>query len=292
MGSAPRRSQRTACWTNRRNIGIPTSVAHLRAPQTGKEKSAVRGPHLVLGLTPGQRRRRWGRSAYGLLIGVLFALIGAQVTPAGGRPVALALAAAGVVAGKLVALGLHAGPRWGGIRWRTRPAWWSWRLPGPSFSGPRERAEARGIIGSDPLTTRTRPGDTRRNGHGWSRSAGEGSDHGTRHRRGGGLLAVGAPSARRYHEVGGGGPGAIKEGAAAGRAATAAGRRRPRARRRDLAAGAGCGHEFGDGSARVFPGCDRRPRRVAARSAATSWSARPRASPPSPGSTSKPSTTW
>ena len=50
----------------------------------------------------------------GLLIGVLFALIGAQVTHVVlprrfGYPVALALAAAGVVAGELVALGLHAG---------------------------------------------------------------------------------------------------------------------------------------------------------------------------------------
>jgi hypothetical protein len=45
MGSAPRRSQRTACgWTNREDIGIPTSVAGLRAPQAGKEKSAVREP--------------------------------------------------------------------------------------------------------------------------------------------------------------------------------------------------------------------------------------------------------
>ena len=50
----------------------------------------------------------------GLLIGVLFALIGAQVARlvAPRRlayPVALALAAAGVVGGELAALGLHAG---------------------------------------------------------------------------------------------------------------------------------------------------------------------------------------
>jgi Co/Zn/Cd efflux system component len=50
----------------------------------------------------------------GLLIGVLFALIGAQVARLAaprrlGYPVALALAAAGVVAGELVALGLHTG---------------------------------------------------------------------------------------------------------------------------------------------------------------------------------------
>ena len=50
----------------------------------------------------------------GLLLGVLFALIGAQVTRLVaprrlGYPVALALAAAGVVAGELAALGLHAG---------------------------------------------------------------------------------------------------------------------------------------------------------------------------------------
>jgi len=45
MSSAPRRSQRTECgWTNRKDIGIPTSVAGLRAPETGKEKSAVREP--------------------------------------------------------------------------------------------------------------------------------------------------------------------------------------------------------------------------------------------------------
>jgi Co/Zn/Cd efflux system component len=50
----------------------------------------------------------------GLLLGILFALIGAQVTRVVvprrlGYPVALALAAAGVVAGELVALSLHAG---------------------------------------------------------------------------------------------------------------------------------------------------------------------------------------
>ena len=83
----------------------------------------------------------------GLLIGVLFALIGAQVTQMVlprrfGYPVALALAAAGVVAGELVALGLHAGgpPLDRCTRWRTRPAWRSWRLAGPSFSEPREPA--------------------------------------------------------------------------------------------------------------------------------------------------------
>jgi Co/Zn/Cd efflux system component len=50
----------------------------------------------------------------GLLLGVLFALIGAQVTRLVlprrlGYPAALALAAAGVVAGELVVLGLHGG---------------------------------------------------------------------------------------------------------------------------------------------------------------------------------------
>ena len=50
----------------------------------------------------------------GLLLGVLFALIGAQVTRVIaphrlGYPVVLALAAAGVVAGELVALALHGG---------------------------------------------------------------------------------------------------------------------------------------------------------------------------------------
>ena len=50
----------------------------------------------------------------GLLVGVLFALIGAQLTRVVaprrlGYPVALVLAAAGVVAGELVAVGLHTG---------------------------------------------------------------------------------------------------------------------------------------------------------------------------------------
>ena len=45
MRVAPRRSQRASCgWTNRKDTGIPISVAGLRAPQTGKEKSAVREP--------------------------------------------------------------------------------------------------------------------------------------------------------------------------------------------------------------------------------------------------------
>jgi len=50
----------------------------------------------------------------GLLLGVLFALIGAQLTRVIvprrlGYPATLALAAVGVVAGELVALGLHGG---------------------------------------------------------------------------------------------------------------------------------------------------------------------------------------
>ena len=45
MSAAPRRSARTACgWTNRKDIGIPTSVVGLRAPLTGKENGAVREP--------------------------------------------------------------------------------------------------------------------------------------------------------------------------------------------------------------------------------------------------------
>src|ERR1035441_7978324 len=92
-------------------------------PSDGEGEKRRAGTHLVLGLSPGQRHRRWGHHAFapgrapmspGILLGVLLALIGAQLTRLVwprrlGYVAALALAVAGVVAGELVALELHGG---------------------------------------------------------------------------------------------------------------------------------------------------------------------------------------